>query len=264
MSICRTPLPSPWASRRQDSDEPTRTLSSRPTSSWEGRRRLLQADSDDGSYTELTLELPSGGGPNSKNAIRVESAEQDGEEYILVTVEQRAALRASHLIVETGYYWNRPGTVQRRGGAIEAKPDTAGGRAFTVRTTGPEVSDPLLTVNAPYFAVPLEGRVAVYTGTEKTLDQVAALIAAHRSALQSKLDARGDEREIFTAMQTILGWNLTYDPENDRAISPVSRQWSANWGGYVLFDWDTYFASFMYSLYNRDLAFANAVEITNP
>jgi hypothetical protein len=30
----------------------------------------------------------------------------------------------------------------------------------------------------------------------------------------------------------------------------------------VLFDWDTYFASFMYSLYNRDLAFANAVEIT--
>jgi hypothetical protein len=222
----------------------------------------LGAHSDDGSYTELTLELPSGGGPNSKNAIRVESAEQDGEEYILVTVEQRAALRASHLIVETGYYWNRPGTVQRRGGAIEAKPDTAGGRAFTVRTTGPEVSDPLLTVNAPYFAVPLEGRVAVYTGTEKTLDQVAALIAAHRSALQSKLDARGDEREIFTAMQTILGWNLTYDPENDRAISPVSRQWSANWGGYVLFDWDTYFASFMYSLYNRDLAFANAVEIT--
>ena len=55
----------------------------------------------------------------------------------------------SHLIVETGYYWNRPGTVQRRGGAIEAKPGTAGGRAFTVRTTGPEVSDPFLTVNAP-------------------------------------------------------------------------------------------------------------------
>ena len=30
----------------------------------------------------------------------------------------------------------------------------------------------------------------------------------------------------------------------------------------MLFDWDTYFASFMYSLYNRDLAFANAVEVT--
>ncbi len=222
----------------------------------------LGMHSDDGSYTELRLDLPSGGGNNSRNVIRVESAEQDGEEYILVTVEQRAALRASHLIIETGYYWNRPGTVRRSGAVIEASSAGAGGRAFTVRTTGPEVNDPFLTVNGPYLAVPLEGRVAVYTGAEKTVDQVAALIGAHRAAQQSKLDAHGEARETFTAMQTILGWNLTYDPENNRAISPVSRLWSANWGGYVLFDWDTYFASFMYSLYNPDLAFANAVEIT--
>lgn len=222
----------------------------------------LGAHSDDGSYTDLRLEMASSGNSSSRNVMRVESAEQDGEEYILVTVERRAALRASHLIVETGYYWNRPGTVRRRGSVIEARPDAAGGRAFTVRTTGPEVSDPFLTVNGAYFAVPLEGRVAVYTGAAKTVDQIAALIDAHRAAHQSKLDARGEAREIFTAMQTILGWNLTYDTENNRAISPVSRLWSANWGGYVLFDWDTYFASFMYSLYNPGLAFANAVEIT--
>jgi hypothetical protein len=219
----------------------------------------LGRHSDDGSYTELTLELPE---QSSKNVVRVESAEQDGEDYLLVTVEQRAALRAAHLIIEAGYYWNRPGTVRRQGRAIEAQPGIAGGRAFTVRTTGTEVSDPFLTVNGPYFAVPLEGRVAVYTGTEKTLDQVTAIVGAHRTAHQRTLDARGEAREVFTAMQTILGWNVTYDPENDRAISPVSRSWSANWGGYVLFDWDTYFASFMYSLYNRDLAFANAVEVT--
>ena len=222
----------------------------------------LGPHSDDGSYTELTIELPARGAQSSKNVFRVESAEQDGEDYILVTVEQRAALRAAHLIVETGYYWNRPGAVRRQGRSIEAQPATAGGRAFTVRTTGSEVSDPFLTVNGPYFAVPLEGRVAVYTGAEKTLDQVAAIVAAHRTAHQRELDAHGEARDVFTAMQTILGWNLTYDPENDRAISPVSRLWSANWGGYVLFDWDTYFASFMYSLYNRDLAFANAVEVT--
>ena len=103
----------------------------------------LGAHSDDGSYTELRLELPSSGNQSSKNVIRVESAEQDGEEYILVTVEQRAALRASHLIIETGYYWNRPGTVQRRGDVIEARSEGAGGRAFTVRTTGPRSERPL-------------------------------------------------------------------------------------------------------------------------
>ena len=222
----------------------------------------LGPHSDDGSYTDLTLELETGGNQSSKNVVRVESAEQDGEDYILVIVEQRAALRAAHLIIEAGYYWNRPGVVRRQGRAIEAQPASAGARVFIVRTTGAQVSDPFLTVNGPYFAVPLEGRVAVYTGSEKTLGQVTAIIAAHRTAHQTKLDARGGDREVFTAMQTILGWNLTYDPENDRAISPVSRAWSANWGGYVLFDWDTYFASFMYSLYNRDLAFANAVEVT--
>ena len=221
----------------------------------------LGAHADDGSYTDLTMEYPANGNQNAKNVMRVESAEQDGEEYILVTVDQRATLRAAHLIIEAGYYWNRPGTVRRQGDAIDAIPGS--GRSFTVRTTGTQVSDPFLTVNGPYLAAPLEGRVAVYTGsTPKTLEQVAAIISAHRQTQQSKLDAHGDAREVFTAMQTILGWNLTYDPENGRAISPVSRSWSAGWGGYVLFDWDTYFASFMYSLYNRDLAFANAVEIT--
>jgi putative isomerase len=222
----------------------------------------LGPHSDDGSYTELTLELQTNGDQSSKNVARVESAEQDGEDYILITVEQRATLRAAHLIIEAGYYWNRPGVVRRQGRAIEAQPASSGGRAFTVRTTGTQITDPFLTVNGPYFAVPLEGRVAVYTGAEKTLDQVTAIVGAHRTSHQKSLDARGEERDVFTAMQTILGWNLTYDPENDRAISPVSRGWSANWGGYVLFDWDTYFASFMYSLYNRDLAFANAVEVT--
>jgi len=221
----------------------------------------LGMHSDDGSYTDLTMEYPANSGPNAKNAMRVESAEQDGEEYIVVTVTQRATLRAAHLIVETGYYWNRPGKVVRQGDVLDAIPGGPG-RSFTVRTTGTQVTDPFLTLNAPYMALSLEGRIAVYTGAPKSLDQIAAIVTAHRQAQQSKLDAHGDAREVFTAMQTILGWNLTYDPENGRAISPVSRGWSANWGGYVLFDWDTYFASFMYSLYNRDLAFANAVEIT--
>jgi putative isomerase len=64
-------------------------------------------------------------------------------------------------------------------------------------------------------------------------------------------------------MQTILAWNAVYDPGNDRVISPVSRNWSNGWGGFVLFDWDTYFASYMYASFDRDLAYANAVEITH-
>ena len=221
----------------------------------------LGPHADDGSYTELTLEFNSNG-VDSKNVAQVQSATENGEEYILVTVERHAALRAEHLIVETGYYWNRPGSVRRDGAVLLAQPGRAGGRPFAVRTTAREVNDPFLTVNAPYLSVALEGRIAVYTGPEKTLEQVAAIVDRRRAAHMQKLADYGEAREVFTAMQTILAWNLTYDPENDRVIAPVSRMWSAYWGGYVLFDWDTYFASFMYGLYNQDLAFANAVEVT--
>jgi putative isomerase len=221
----------------------------------------LGPHADDGSYTELTLELNTSGA-DSKNVALVQSATENGEEYILITVDKRAALRPEHLIVETGYYWNRPGSVRRDGAVLLARPGRDGGRAFTVRTTAPEVNDPFLTANAPYLSVALEGRIGVYTGAEKTLEQVAAIVDGHRAAHMKRLADYGEAREVFTAMQTILGWNLTYDPENDRAIAPVSRLWSARWGGYVLFDWDTYFASFMYGLYNQDLAFANAVEVT--
>ncbi len=221
----------------------------------------LGPHTDDGSYTELTLEMNTGGA-DTKNAALVQSASENGEEYILISVEKRAPLRAEHLIVETGYYWNRPGTVRRDGAVLKAQSGREGGRAFEVRTTAAEVNDPFLTTNSPYLSVALEGRIAVYTGPEKTLEQVAEIVNTHRAAHLKRLADYGEAREVFTAMQTILGWNLTYDPENDRVIAPVSRAWSQYWGGYVLFDWDTYFAAFMYGLYNKDLAFANAVEVT--
>jgi neutral trehalase len=44
-------------------------------------------------------------------------------------------------------------------------------------------------------------------------------------------------------------------------ISPVSRTWAANWGGYVLFDWDSFFTATLAGIGDRDLAYANAIEI---
>ena len=221
----------------------------------------LGPHADDGSYTELTLEINTSG-PDTKNEALVQSAVENGEEYILISVQKRAPLRPEHLIVEAGYYWSRPGSVRRDGKVLRAQSGLDGGRAFDVRTTAPEVNDPFVTANTPYLSAAFEGRIAVYTGPEKTLDQVAAIVEAHRASHMKRLADYGKDREVFTAMQTILAWNLTYDPENDRAIAPVARTWSSYWGGYVLFDWDTYFASFMYGLYNQDLAFANAVEVT--
>jgi putative isomerase len=40
----------------------------------------------------------------------------------------------------------------------------------------------------------------------------------------------------------------------------VSRVWSVDWGGYVIFDWDTFFAASLAAIGDRDLAYADAVE----
>jgi neutral trehalase len=64
-------------------------------------------------------------------------------------------------------------------------------------------------------------------------------------------------------MRTCLAWDTIYEPEKDRICSPVSRLWNINWGGYILFDWDTYFASMMVSMENKELALENARAITS-
>jgi putative isomerase len=220
----------------------------------------LGPHADDGSYTELVLEWQSGGwARDTPNLFLVQSATEGDDVFVLVTVKQRAKLRPAHLYVEAGFLWNRPGTVTRTGDVLRAE---GGGRVFEVRQTARDVHDPFGTTNTPYLAAALDGALAVYTGGPKKLEEVEAIVARRKAVHAARLARWGADAEIFAAMQTVLAWNVVYDPENDRAISPVSRLWNANWGGYVLFDWDTYFAAFMYSLYDEDLAFANAVEVS--
>ncbi len=220
----------------------------------------LGPHADDGSYTELTLTWESDTWrPDTRNVYLVQSATEGDDLVVLITVRQREKLRPVNLYVEAGFLWNRPGTVTRSADMLRAE---GGGRVFEVRQTAKDLGDPFGTTNTPYLSAALDGQLAVTTGPPRSLDAVRAIVERRRAEHLARQAAWGEKAELFAAMQTILAWNLIYDPENDRAISPVSRLWNANWGGYVLFDWDTYFASFMYSLYDEDLAFANAVEVT--
>jgi putative isomerase len=231
-------------------------------------RIRLGAHADDGSYTELEMlwdtthsrDWDTGkSATGARNRYVVQSATDGDDVVVLVTVKERHALRPAYLYVEAGYLWNRPGTVTRSGDGLHAE---GGGRVVEVRQTAKDLGDPFGTTNTPYLSAALDGKLAVYTGRPRSLAEVETIVERRRQEQLARAAAWGEHAELFTAMQTILAWNLVYDPENDRAISPVSRMWNANWGGYVLFDWDTYFASFMYSLYDEDLAYANAVEIT--
>ena len=204
---------------------------------------------DDGRYTSAEI-------VQKQFAFTIETASDGDDLVVLVTPSNRCG----HLVVaEVFYPWELDGTVGRAGGRLSGTRD---GRRFTVSTTAVPAEMPYMPSAAPRLAVRLQGKIGFYTGRARTLDEIEKLVGERRAEQEKRAASWGGHADAFRAMQTILAWNTIYDAPNKRAITPVSRNWNYNWEGWVLFDWDTYFAAWMLSTFNRDLAFANAVEIT--
>ena len=206
----------------------------------------------DGSYTSLTFQA-------GRVSVTVESTVRDGEQYILVTPEGKAT-RAPALVIEASLLWGKPGTLFRRGERIGAEFED--GRRIEVFTTGRKDSYAHVSALCPYMAVTLDEPVAVST-VPASAKEVRAMLDEARAAAVEEERSYGHNAGAYQAMRSCLAWDTVYEPEHDRICSPVSRAWSEGWGGYVLFDWDTYFAALMSQFGSRELAYLNAFAITN-
>ena len=206
----------------------------------------------DGAYTCLSFET---GGAR----ITVESAAKNGEQYLLVTPEGKPP-RAPVLVIEASVLWGRPGTVFQKDGRLGAVLDD--GKEIEVFTTGKR--DPFVPSQGicPCICVTLDEPVAVST-VPAAVPETRSILDAARAAVWAQAEAYGENAEAFAAMRACLAWNTVFDPKNDRILTPVSRHWSEGNGGYVLFEWDTYFAALMCGLGSRELAYLNAFAITN-
>ncbi len=204
-----------------------------------------------GSYTNLRLAWHG-------LDLQVQSAHV-GEDLVLL-VTPLPANHSGHVparvIFSAAYLWNRPGTVARVGDKIEARGPSAAVNIYLASPEAPFSNEPVV---GPYFDSELAGPVGLSTGKARTLDEIRQAIDAQRMAYEHSL---GNARSATVdAIQSTLGWDTIYEPERSRVISPVSRLWSVGWGGYVLFDWDTFFAATLAGIGDRDLAYANAIEI---
>ena len=112
------------------------------------------------------------------------------------------------------------------------------------------------------FSAPAGDTIALSTGLRRSFDEISSSIRKAEAAHRRQRNKYGRLNETYEAMQSVLAWNLIYEPSLDMVIAPVSRIWSAGWNGWVLFDWDTYFASYMFSLDSKELAYSNAIAIT--
>jgi hypothetical protein len=206
----------------------------------------------DGRYTELRLDWKG-------TAWRVQSATDGGDLVLLVTPLGPPAKRAPLAVVELGLLWNRPGTLGREDGALLAQTPSREVRLYGTNTG---VNEPYVCAQGPYLALPVDQPAGFATGRFRMLAEIQAIIASRRAERLAEDSAFGEQAETRNAMQTCLAWDTIYDPLHDRVVSPVSRIWNINWGGYVMFCWDSYFAALMASVDHRGLAYANAIEVT--
>ncbi len=214
----------------------------------------------EGSYTDLSVSWKG-------HRWRIQSAHDAADLVILATPEPSTPISAlpPTLVVSVDFLWNRPGTTLRRADSIETH--GASGSVPVYCTCNPPAAAARnsdyadVPVAGPYFAVDFTAPVGISTGRRRTLAKIQAIIERQHQAYEQSVNSAGTAAQIRDAIETTLGWDTIYDPDKQRVISPVSRVWNQNWGGYVLFDWDTFFAATLASIGDRDLAYANAMEI---
>ena len=126
-----------------------------------------------------------------------------------------------------------------------------------------------LSLNEDCYYCSAGSPILVYTGEPITIDEAEKILARKKRIFEEDICASyGKNKELYRAIHSILSWDTIFDPADDIVVTPVSRNWNLRWsmvkdyGGYVLFDWDTYFASFMFSKVSRELAYSNVVELT--
>lgn len=197
----------------------------------------------DGSYTEARVSWHG-------HELILQSA-RDGDDLImLATPGGPGPALPPTLVVSAGVLWGLPGGSVNKGDHIELFNSSSRVLAYWTGATRAPAAGPL---PAASFAARFDGPVGVCTGHPRSVEQIRTALARRRPSGDSTLQA----------IESAIGWTTLYDPTHSRVISPVSRLWSESWGGYVLFEWDTFFAAALSAAGSRELAYANAMEALN-
>jgi putative isomerase len=200
----------------------------------------------DGSYTELTV--------NWKNIeVNVKTAAEGNNLAIIVTPLK--GKESGNLFIHPKILWGNNGKVVIMNNGLSFINDSVTTKLYLI-------SNKTIT-NDSLIICPLNDKIILSTYFDKSADEIESIVNTAGRKLAETKKAYGADSSLYDAMQSVLAWDIIYEPTQKIVISPVSRIWNCGWwNGWVLFDWDTYFASYMYSLDNKELAYANAVAVT--
>jgi hypothetical protein len=213
------------------------------------------AHSYDGYYTDITASW-------NGLRLRVESAADSLSNTIMITPQEGSGI-GGKIIISVKNLWQRANWISTAGNRFSIK-TIAGNMELNGEISGKYIENKeeeiILSADEP---------VVINCGNQRNIGQSRQYIDEHyRNFVSVNKEKYGECYEEYNAMQNVLAWDNIYDPTINKVITPVSRIWNTGWsnnpdlGGFVLFCWDTYFASMMLSVDSKELAYANAVEIT--
>jgi hypothetical protein len=212
----------------------------------------------DGTYTDIAVEWKG-------LRLRVQSAAEGNKNVILISPLEGCSKQGKIAVRPQGV-WFRVNRTEVSQNTFKISPF---GEDFSFKSvvkgeiteTNDKDKEIILTTGEP---------VAICIDCEMEVAEAKDFIQSHADAfVDVNKKNYGQCYEVYNAMQNVLAWDNIYDPTINKVITPVSRIWNVGWssnptlGGFVLFCWDTYFASMMLSTGSKELAYANAVEITD-
>jgi hypothetical protein len=209
----------------------------------------------DGAYTNINVEWKG-------HKIRVQSAAEGTKNVILITPRE-GNRDGGKIVIVPKAMWKRGSNI-----AVDGCNFTLASFNKSFSTDG-VVTGELIKSDPKEITLSAEKPVIVCCGGNLSSTEAEDFVRRKGDAFaKANRERFGDDYECYNAMQSVLAWDNVYDPTIDRVITPVSRIWNVDWGqgekigGFVLFCWDTYFASMMISVGNKELAYANAAEMT--
>lgn len=206
----------------------------------------------DGSYTDVRVSWMDW-------AMRIESGHDSEGHLVLLITPEKEPVKPTAVTLECGLLWNAPGHVTLDGNTLTLESPHGKVLFFATHPTSP---DPYCTTLTPTLTFQTREPFGISAQRQRTCAEIRQILDQRRQDFCTRAASHGELAEAWKAMQSCLAWNTIYDPGKQRVICPVSRRWSAlSWGGYILFDWDTFFAGMMAAIDNYPLACANVLSI---
>ncbi|MCS6823962.1 MAG: trehalase family glycosidase [Cytophagaceae bacterium] len=193
--------------------------------------------------------------------FRVQSATDSNNLVIIVSPIEIKKIKTPTLIIDCGFLWNFPGYAYLDNDSINAHTSN---EKVSVFFTGKKINEPYSYSLNPYFAIRFDEEIVISSGKKYSLSEARSVIENKKANYLKSLNKYGNLSQVADAICTVVNWNMTYDPIYNRVISSPSRMWAYWNGGYIIFAWDSYFASILAAFIgNKTSAYFNAIEMTN-